>query len=72
MVLPLTVLRRLDCVLERSKKEVLAQYESLKDNGAGIVDAKLKRITGVPFYNTSRYTFEKLKGEGPTWTTYPV
>lgn len=62
VMLPLTVLRRLDCVLEPTKAKVLSEYQALKDKGKGILDAKLMRITGVPFYNTSKFTFEKLKG----------
>lgn len=63
VMLPLTVLRRLDCVLEPTKVQVLSEYESLKDKGKGILDAKLMRTTGVPFYNTSKFTFEKLKDD---------
>src|SRR6056297_2619954 len=63
VMLPLVVLRRLDCVLEKTKPEVLKQYDSLKDKGKGILDAKLTRITGVPFYNVSQYDFQKLKGD---------
>ena len=63
VMLPLTVLRRLDCVLEPSKVKVLEAYKELKDKGQGILDAKLVRITGVPFYNTSKFTLEKLKGD---------
>jgi len=63
VMLPLTVLRRLDCVLESTKAKVLEEYKASKDKGKGILDAKLVRITGVPFYNTSKYTFEKLKGD---------
>ncbi len=63
VMLPLTVLRRLDCVLESTKPKVLEEYKVSKDKGKGILDAKLVKITGVPFYNTSRFTFEKLKGD---------
>ena len=63
VMLPLTVLRRLDCVLEPTKAKVLEEYNASKDKGKGILDAKLVRITGVPFYNTSKFTFEKLKGD---------
>ena len=63
VMLPLTVLRRLDCVLEPTKAKVLSEYQTLKDKGKGILDAKLMRITGVPFYNTSKFTFERLKGD---------
>lgn len=55
VMLPLTVLRRLDCVLEPTKVKVLEAYKELKDKGKGILEAKLVRITGVPFYNTSKY-----------------
>jgi type I restriction enzyme M protein len=63
IMLPLTVLRRLDCVLEPTKVKVLEEYKASKDKGKGILDAKLVKITGVPFYNTSKFTFEKLKGD---------
>jgi type I restriction enzyme M protein len=63
VMLPLTVLRRLDCVLEPTKAKVLAEYQTLKSKGKGVLEARLKKITGVPFYNTSKYTFAKLKGD---------
>ena len=63
VMLPLTVLRRLDCVLEPTKAKVLEEYKASKDQGKGILDAKLVKITGVPFYNTSKFSFEKLKGD---------
>jgi type I restriction enzyme M protein len=63
VMLPLVVLRRLDCVLDSTKKDVLDEYNKIKDTGSGIIDAKLRRITGVPFYNTSQFDFEKLKGD---------
>ena len=63
VMLPLVVLRRLDCVLEPTKTKVLAEYQALKSGGKGVMDAKLKKITKVPFYNTSKFTFEKLKGD---------
>ncbi len=63
VMLPLTVLRRLDCVLEPTKAKVLESYKEYKDKGQGILDAKLVRITGVPFYNTSKFTFTRFKGD---------
>lgn len=63
VMLPLVVLRRLDCVLDSTKKDVLDEYNKIKDSGSGIIDAKLRRITGVPFYNTSQFDFQKLKGD---------
>lgn len=63
VMLPMTVLRRLDCVLEPTKDSVLEAYEKFRDKGPGVLQAKLKQVSGVPFYNTSRFTFEKLKGD---------
>jgi type I restriction enzyme M protein len=62
-MLPLTVLRRLDCVLEPTKQKVLSEYQVWKDKGKGILEAKLIKVTGVPFYNISNFTFDKLRGD---------
>ena len=63
VILPMTVLRRLDCVLEPTRDKVLKVNKKWSGKGRGVLDAKLRRATGVPFYNTSPYTFEKLKGD---------
>ena len=63
VILPMTVLRRLDCVLEPTRDKVLKANRKWSGKGRGVLDAKLRRATGVPFYNTSPYTFEKLKGD---------
>jgi type I restriction enzyme M protein len=60
VILPLTILRRFDCVLEPTKHRVLAVYDTLKGKSENIVNAKLREITGVPFYNLSKLTFKKL------------
>ncbi|MCA9621699.1 MAG: type I restriction-modification system subunit M N-terminal domain-containing protein, partial [Myxococcales bacterium] len=63
VILPLTVLRRLDCVLERTKDKVLkvhAENKALKGNA---LDKLLTRTTKVSFYNTSKLTFDKLKDD---------
>ncbi len=76
VILPLTVLRRLDCVLDKSKPKVLAKHAELKQakHPEGTIDKMLVRITGVPFYNTSKLDFEKLKGDpnhiGANLTSY--
>ncbi len=51
VILPLTVLRRFDSILEPSKDKVLAEIKNLKGKSDNIVSAKLRTITGVPFYN---------------------
>jgi type I restriction enzyme M protein len=59
----LVVLRRLDCVLARTKDKVLAKHDSLKSGKVENIEPILNRVTSVPFHNTSKLDFEKLKGE---------
>lgn len=63
VILPLTVLRRLDCVLEPCKEKVLAKHESLKAMNMGNVEPFLLKEAGQSFYNTSKFTFQKLKDD---------
>jgi type I restriction enzyme M protein len=67
VILPLLVIRRLDCVLEPTKEKVLARLEALKAKGMKPTDAAvevaLRKVSGVPFYNTSKLDFGKLKGD---------
>ncbi len=59
VILPLTVIRRFDCILADTKDAVLKKWETVKDLPAQ--DALLRKATGgKAFYNTSKYTFEKL------------
>ncbi len=60
VILPLTILRRFDCLLEPTKTRVVEEFEGLKGKSESIISAKLKIITGVPFYNLSKLTFKKL------------
>lgn len=62
VILPFTVLRRLDCVLAGTKDAVLAEYQKRK-GGSVNPDVFLRRKAGVPFYNTSNFDFERLKGD---------
>ena len=57
VILPLTVLRRLDCVLADTKERVLARQAELQGRGLQDLQAQLRRATGFAFYNTSRYDF---------------
>ena len=62
IVLPFVVLRRLDCLLEDKKDEVVKQYEELKDeieNPAPI----LNRTTGLKFHNHSKFDLKRLKSD---------
>jgi len=63
VMLPLTVLRRLDCVLEPTKDEVIKEYKRLENSKIADPERILNRVAGQSFYNTSPFTFEKLKGD---------
>jgi type I restriction enzyme M protein len=65
IILPLTVLRRLDCVLAGKKERVLAKQAELRGKKLDNLDAQLRRASGFAFYNTSRYDFDKLLGDAP-------
>lgn len=53
VILPLTVLRRFDCLLADTKEEVLQAKKDLKGKPDSVVEHKLRSITGRPFYNLS-------------------
>ena len=65
VILPLTVLRRLDCVLAPSKKKVLAKRAQLRSRKLENLDPQLRKASGFSFYNTSLYDFEKLLDDAP-------
>lgn len=56
VVLPMVVLRRFECVLEKTKPAVIAAYEKDHD----IAPQMLCEISGYQFYNTSRFTLSEL------------
>ncbi len=58
VILPLTVIRRFDCILADTKDDVLAKYEEVKN--LPMKDVLLRKASGFDFYNTSKYTFERL------------
>lgn len=57
VILPFTILRRLDCVLEPTRDEVRSL--AAKHSG-GALDVQVKRKTGLGFYNTSAFNFARL------------
>lgn len=59
VILPFTLLRRLDCVLTDTKKDVLAEYEKRKDSGVNL-DLVLPRKSKQSFYNVSPFTVPGL------------
>ncbi|WP_374720844.1 type I restriction-modification system subunit M [Peribacillus tepidiphilus] len=62
VILPLTVIRRIDAVLKPTKDAVLKQLEELKEMGLTVEDGDflLQQAAQQQFYNTSRFTFESL------------
>jgi type I restriction enzyme M protein len=62
VILPFTVLRRLDCVLEETKSAVLAEFEKQKKAGRN-PDPFLLRKSGQLFYNTSPLDMKTLMGD---------
>ena len=64
VILPLTVLRRLDCVLGPTKSKVLEVQASYMDKIENL-DPQLQRASGFAFYNTSRYDFGRLLADAP-------
>ncbi len=59
VILPLTVIRRFDCILSDTKDAVLKKYDEVKN--LPMKDVLLRSATGgKAFYNTSKYTFERL------------
>ena len=58
VILPLTVIRRFDCILADTKDAVLEKYEAVKN--LPMRDVLLRNASGKAFYNTSKFTFERL------------
>jgi len=61
VILPMTVLRRLDAVLEPTKQAVLDMRSSLDKAGIVNQDQALRQAAGQAFYNTSKFTLRDLK-----------
>ncbi|MEO7559913.1 MAG: type I restriction-modification system subunit M N-terminal domain-containing protein [Nitrosospira sp.] len=62
VILPFTVLRRLDCVLEATKEAVLAEYADKQKAGVNPGHFLLRKA-GQSFYNTSAMDMKKLMGD---------
>ena len=59
VIIPMTILRRLECALEDTKDKVVAKFEA----DTTIATAMLCRIAQKSFYNVSRFTLKKLVDE---------
>ena len=60
VILPFTVLRRMDIVLEPTKKQVLEAYKKYKDKKPEVLEPILNGITKVKFHNKSKFDFNEL------------
>jgi type I restriction enzyme M protein len=64
VILPFTVLRRIDCVLAPTKEKVLETHAKLKGKLENL-DPQLRKASRFAFYNTSKYDFDKLLDDAP-------
>lgn len=60
VILPLTILRRLDCVLAPNKQKVLDSLSKVEKSSDQIKDLTLNKIAGFNFHNRSQFDFAKL------------
>lgn len=56
VIIPMTIIRRFECVLEKTKNAVVEKYNDNKS----YPERAMYRISGKPFYNTSRFTLKEL------------
>ncbi|HHE31478.1 MAG TPA: SAM-dependent DNA methyltransferase, partial [Chlorobaculum parvum] len=63
VILPLTVLRRFECLLQPTRKAVLDEFQSIKTQSPRIQQARLQAVSGYRFYNLSKLQFTP-SGEG--------
>ncbi|HHE54468.1 MAG TPA: SAM-dependent DNA methyltransferase, partial [Caldithrix abyssi] len=63
IILPMTVLRRLDCVLAPTKQKVLDYLPKVQHLSVRAKDLTLNKVAGFNFHNCSKFDFEKLKAD---------
>ncbi|GEN36604.1 type I restriction-modification system subunit M [Aneurinibacillus danicus] len=63
VILPMTVIRRIDALLEPTKAEVERTHEFLNERGITNQDLALRKASGYVFYNTSKFTLRRLLDE---------
>ena len=59
VIIPMTIIRRLECALEPTKKAVVEQFEK----NPTYPEKAMYRLSGFQFYNTSHYTLKELCNE---------
>ena len=60
VILPMTVIRRLDCVLEPTKQKVLDYLPKVQTLNEVIIEKTLNKVAGFNFHNRSPFNFDKL------------
>lgn len=60
VVLPMTIIRRLDCVLTDTKQKVMEQLPKVQAMNVQNIDPILNNIAGYNFHNHSKYDFDSL------------
>lgn len=60
VILPMTVIRRLDCVLEPTKQKVLDHLPKVQTLNEVIIEKTLNKVAGFNFHNRSPFNFDKL------------
>lgn len=63
IILPMAVLRRLDCVIAPTKQKVLDYLPRIEKLSDSAKDITLNKVAGLNFHNRSLYSFEKIKAE---------
>lgn len=63
VILPLTVLRRLDCMLEPTKQKVLDYLPKIANMNIQNTYPVINNVAGFNFHNKSKFDFEKLKAD---------
>jgi type I restriction enzyme M protein len=72
VILPMTVLRRLDAVLEPKKAAVIEMKAALDQVRITNQDAALRQAAGQAFYNTSRFTLRDLRARASNSSSGPT
>ena len=63
VILPFVLLRRLDCVIEPKKDEIVQIHKDLMADGIDDPSLIIKKQTGLDFYNHSQYDLSRLKSD---------
>nr|WP_218950341.1 type I restriction-modification system subunit M N-terminal domain-containing protein [Streptobacillus felis] len=63
IILPMTVIRRFDAILEEKKEYLLKLKEQFEKQGVDNIEKTIAVAFELPFFNISKYTLRELKNE---------